>query len=297
MYVEFNNCNLCPKKCSVNRNNSMVGLCKSTNELKIAKAYLHKWEEPCITGENGSGTIFFSGCNIRCLYCQNYMISEMNNGKIISVEEFSDICLKLQSDGASNINLVTPTHFVPLIISGITLAKQKGLHIPIVYNSSGYERVETLRMLTGIVDIYLPDFKYFSDEYAKKYSLCNDYFEFTSKAIQEMYRQQPKCIFDENGTIQKGVIVRHLIIPTLEKDSKNILKYLYENYQNNIYYSIMNQYTPVRKCKYHELNIKLDDKVYNEVIDYAWSLGIRNAFVQEEGTQKESFIPDFNKFY
>lgn len=294
MKKEFNECVLCPRNCRVNRNLGQLGYCKASNKLYIAKYYLHKWEEPCITGRNGSGTIFFSYCNLRCLFCQNYQISTLNYGKEISTEEFCNICLELQERGASNINLVTPTHFVPLIIAGIKLAKKKGLNIPIVYNSSGYENVDTIKMLNGIVDIYLPDFKYYSDECANKYSRCNNYFNHAALALKEMFRQHNKCVFDNDGNMLSGVLVRHLLLPSMEEDSKKILKYLYDTYGDNIYISIMNQYTPVRECKYDELNKKIANKVYEDVIDYAFDIGIRNAFVQEEGTQSESFIPDFN---
>lgn len=296
MYMKrkFDKCVLCPRNCSVNRNCGEVGFCRASNEITIAKYYLHQWEEPCITGKNGSGTIFFTYCNLRCLFCQNYQISELNYGQNITVDEFSEICLELQDRGAMNINLVTPTHFVPLIIDGITIAKKKGLRIPIVYNSSGYESVDTIKMLEGIVDIYLPDFKYYSDEYAIKYSRCKDYFKYTSLAIDEMVRQKGRCKFDREGNMISGVLIRHLLIPGMEEDSKKILKYLYDSYGDKIYISIMNQYTPVRKCKYEELNTKVDNGVYEDVIDYAWDIGIRNAFIQEEGTQSESFIPDFN---
>ena len=196
--------------------------------------------------------------------------------------------------GATNINLVTPTHFVPLIIDGIRMAKDRGLCIPIVYNSSGYENVDTIKMLDGIVDVYLPDFKYYSDSFAIKYSGCKDYFRYASAAIDEMVRQKGSCKFDENGNIISGVIVRHLLLPGMEDDTKKILKYLYDRYGDNIYISIMNQYTPVRKCKYDELNDRVLDSVYDDVIDYAWDIGIRNAFIQEEGSQSDSFIPDFN---
>lgn len=290
----LNKCNLCPRQCSVNRNCGEVGYCKAGSEITIAKYYLHKWEEPCITGGNGSGTIFFTYCNLRCLFCQNYKISTLNYGKTISVKRFSEICLELQDRGATNINLVTPTHFVPLIIEGIKIAKENGLLIPIVYNSSGYESVDTIRMLDGIVDVYLPDFKYYSDEYAVKYSKCRDYFKYASEAIGEMVRQKGSCKFDDNGNIISGVIVRHLLLPGMEDDSKKILKYLYDNYGDSIYISIMNQYTPVRECKYQELNRKVDSYVYDDIIDYAWDIGIRNAFIQEEGTQSESFIPEFD---
>lgn len=290
----LNKCMLCPKKCSVNRNCGEVGFCKSGNKIKIAKAYLHMWEEPPISGDIGSGTIFFSNCNLRCIFCQNYYISEEGNGVEISIDRFSEICLDLQEQGALNINLVTPTHYVPLIIEGIKLAKSRGLVIPIVYNSSGYESVETIKMLEGIVDVYLPDFKYYSDKYAIKYSCCNDYFKYASDALAEMVKQQPKCIFDNDGNITSGVIVRHLLLPNMEEDSKKIIKYLYDKYKDNIFISIMNQYTPIRECKYSELNKKVDNDVYNSVIDYAWNIGVRNAFVQDGDSQSESFIPKWD---
>ena len=290
----LNKCKLCPRNCLVNRNAGEVGFCRAGNEIKIAKAYLHQWEEPPITGKHGSGTIFFSNCNLRCLYCQNYYIGEEGNGVEISIERFSEICIDLQNEGATNINLVTPTHYIPLIIDGIKLAKKKGLKIPIVYNTSGYETVGTIKLLDGIVDVYLPDFKYYDDDIAIKYSACKDYFKYASLALGEMVRQKPECVFDKNGNIISGVIVRHLLIPKMEEDSKRILKYLYDNYGGNIYISIMNQYTPVRNCKYSELNETVNDDVYNEIIDYAWDLGIRNAFIQEGGTQSDSFIPKWN---
>lgn len=290
----LNKCALCPRNCMVNRNTGELGFCKSENKIKIAKAYLHMWEEPPITGKNGSGTIFFSNCNLRCLFCQNYYISEEGNGVEIDTLRFANICLDLQEKGATNINLVTPTHYVPLIIDGLKLAKSRGLTIPIVYNSSGYEKRETIRLLDGIVDVYLPDFKYYSDEYAIKYSRCKDYFKYAKESLDEMVRQRPKCVFDKDGNIISGVIVRHLLLPKMEEDSKKILKYLYDTYNDKIYLSIMNQYTPVRKCKYQELNTKVDEKIYDEIIDYAWSIGIRNAFIQDGDTQNESFIPKWD---
>lgn len=290
----LNNCRLCPKNCSINRNCGQVGFCKAGNKIKIAKAYLHMWEEPPVTGKNGSGTIFFSNCNLRCIFCQNYYISEEGNGVEISIDRFSDICLDLQKQGANNINLVTPTHYVTLIIEGIKLAKSRGLIIPIVYNSSGYENAQTIKLLDGIVDVYLPDFKYFSDTYAFKYSSCKDYFKYGSEALKEMVRQQPECVFDKDGNIKRGVIVRHLLLPGMEEDSKKIIKYLYDTYEDSIYLSIMNQYTPVRKCKYGELNNKVDDRVYDDVIDYAWNIGVRNAFIQDGESQSESFIPKWD---
>jgi putative pyruvate formate lyase activating enzyme len=290
----LNNCNLCPRNCFVNRNCGEIGYCRAGNKMVIGKYYLHQWEEPPITGNNGSGTIFFSYCNLRCVFCQNYKISDLNYGIEISIERFANICLELQDRGATNINLVTPTHYVPLIIEGIKLAKNRGVVIPFVYNSSGYENVDTIKMLDGYIDIYLPDLKYYSDDYAIKYSKCKDYFKYASKAIDEMVRQRGECSFDDDGNMISGVIVRHLLLPEMEEDSKKILEYLYKTYGDNIYISIMNQYTPVRVCKYKELNDRVDSKIYDDIIDYAWDLGIRNAFIQEEGTQSESFIPDFN---
>ncbi len=287
-------CKICPRNCLVNRNKGQLGVCRAGNKIKIAKAYLHMWEEPPITGKKGSGTIFFSNCNLRCLYCQNYYISEEGNGVEIDIQRFSDVCLDLQEKGATNINLVTPTHYIPLIIEGLKLAKSRGLCIPIVYNSSGYETVDTIKMLDGIIDVYLPDFKYYSNELAIKYSLCKDYFKYATESIKEMVRQKPKCIFDKDGNIISGVIVRHLIIPKKEDDSKKILKYLYDEYKNKIYISIMNQYTPVRDCKYSELNETVSDLVYNDVIDYAWNIGIRHAFIQDGKTQSDSFIPKWD---
>ena len=294
MLENFNECKLCPKNCLVNRNCGQKGFCQAGNEITIAKYYLHKWEEPCITGKNGSGTIFFSYCNLRCLFCQNYEISELNKGIGISVDRFSEICMELQNMGATNINLVTPTHFVPLIVEGIKKARGLGLRIPIVYNSSGYENVDTIKMLDGIIDVYLPDFKYFNDEYAVKYSRCKNYFKYASEALDLMVRQKGKCIFDKDGNMVSGVIVRHLLIPNMEEDTKKILKYLYDRYGDKIYISIMNQYTPVRKCKYDELNNRVEEGIYDDIIDYAWDIGIRNAFVQEEGTQSDSFIPNWD---
>ena len=289
-------CNLCPRNCNVDREKGELGYCGAGNEMVIARYSLHMWEEPVISGDKGSGTIFFSYCNMRCCFCQNYEISELHKGRIISVEEFSDICLELQDSGACNINLVTPTHYVHLIVEGLRLAKKKGLVIPIVYNSSGYENVETIRLLDGLVDIYLPDLKYYDDNLGLKYSKCNNYFKYASRAIDEMVRQAGNVEIDSNGMMKKGVIVRHLLLPGALKDSKKILKYLYDKYQDDIIISIMNQYTPVRKLVYDELNHKVKESHYDELIDYAYDLGIRNAFIQEGGTQEESFIPDFDVF-
>ncbi len=288
----FKNCNLCPRNCNINREKEH-GYCHANNKLKIARAALHYYEEPCISGTNGSGAIFFTYCNLKCIFCQNYEISTKNIGKEISIEKLSDICLNLQKEGANNINLVTPTHYIPLIKKALIKAKNKGLTIPIIYNTSGCEKVSSLKLLEGLIDIYIPDLKYKSEILGKKYSNAPDYFNITTKAIKEMYRQVGKPKFSKEGIMQKGLIVRHLAIPENEKDSKEILSYLYNTYKNNIYISLMNQYTPIKKTKYNELNRKLSKKEYYNLIDYAISLGIENCFVQEEGTQKKSFIPDF----
>lgn len=289
---ELLNCNLCPRNCGVNRSKT-TGFCKAKDKLVIARAALHFYEEPCISGDKGSGTIFFSYCNLKCIFCQNYEISFNNIGKEISIEKFANICLKLQNDGALNINLVTPTHFIPLIKEGLILAKQNGLKIPIVYNSSAYENVEALKMLDGLIDIYLPDLKYYDDKIAIQYSKAFNYFDIATKAIAEMYRQVGKFTLNNNGIMTKGVIVRHLMLPKRIEDAKKIIEYLYKTYNDNIFISIMNQYTPIRKFKEEELNLIVDDYDYYEVIDYAYDLGIRNAFVQDGETQKKSFIPDF----
>ena len=285
-------CNLCPRNCLVNRYKEK-GVCGCSSQMIIARASLHYWEEPPISGEKGSGTIFFSGCNLKCIFCQNYQISNEIIGKVVSIEDFSKICLNLQKQGALNINLVTPTPYVPLIIEGIKLAKENGLSIPIVYNTSSYENIETIKLLNGIVDIYLPDLKYYNDKYAIYYSHAPNYFTYATKAIEEMYKQVGKPII-KDGIMKKGVIVRHLMLPGLLDDSKNIIKYLYDNYKDNIYISIMNQYTPIKEFKrFNNLNNKVSEDEYNALIDYAVDLGIKKAFIQEGETQSESFIPNF----
>lgn len=288
-------CNLCNHNCLVNRK-IKTGICGCLDKMIIAKAYLHMWEEPCISGNTGSGTIFFSGCNLKCVFCQNREISINSEiGKEVTIESFATICLNLEKQGANNINLVTPTHFVPLIIEGLKLAKKQGLSIPIVYNTSSYENVKTIKMLDGIIDIYLPDLKYYNDEYAIKYSHAPKYFNTATKAIDEMIKQVGPPKFNENNMMTSGVIVRHLMMPNLKEDTKNILNYLYQTYKNDIYISIMNQYTPVKEFKkFTELNNKISDNDYDEVINYALDLGIEKAFVQEGDTQNLSFIPTFS---
>lgn len=288
----LNKCEICPRKCKVNRNNGELGYCKASNKMKIGGYHLHMWEEPIITGKNGSGTIFFSYCNLRCAYCQNYDLSFDSVGEYITIERLSDIMLELQEMQAENVNLVTPTHYMPLIKNSVVLAKEKGLKIPIVYNTSGYESVESLKTLEGLIDIYLPDFKYY-DNSLGKYSSVADYFNITSLALKEMYRQVGKPKYNKKGMLKKGVIVRHLVLPNNYQDSKKIINYLYQEYKDNIILSIMNQYTITKITKYPELNQKVDPKEYDNLIDYAYNLGIRNCFTQEEESQSESFIPKF----
>lgn len=289
-------CNLCPRNCKVNRNIE-AGVCGEFDTIRIARASLHMWEEPPISGTNGSGTVFFTGCPLHCVFCQNHNIADGTNGVAITVDELSAIFLKLQEIGAHNINLVTATHFVPDVVSAINKAKENGLVIPIVYNTSGYETVETLGMLDGIVDVYLPDFKYVSAKLSSKYSNAKDYFDVASKALSEMFRQVGTPQFD-GDLIKKGVVVRHLILPGCTDDSKAVLDYLYRTYGDDIFISIMNQYTPLsaQLARYPELDRTLTDAEYDEVVDFAVELGITNAFVQEGAAAQESFIPDFENW-
>jgi len=288
-------CTICPRNCGVDRTKGKKGYCRETDKLVVARASLHMWEEPCISGTNGSGTVFFSGCTLGCVYCQNYSISKGMSGKEITVERLAEIFLELQSKGAHNINLVTPTHFVPQIIDALVMSRNKGLCIPVVYNTSGYEKVETIKMLDGHVSIYLPDLKYMDFSIAKKYSNCEDYFQHASKAIAEMVNQTGEIAFDENGMAVKGVIVRHMTLPGYLEDSKNIIRYLHETFEDKIYMSIMNQYTPVPNVsKYPEINRKIRDDEYDELVDYAVSIGVENGFIQEGETAIESFIPNFD---
>ena len=253
------------------------------------------WEEPCISGEEGSGAVFFSGCTLRCVFCQNRNIAAAQTGKIISIDRLADIFLELQEKGANNINLVTPTHFVVQIAQAIKKARRNGLIIPIVYNTGSYENIETLKLLDGLIDIYLPDMKYMDSSLSLKYSNAKDYFDVASKAFDEMFKQVGKPVFDKRGIMKRGMIVRHLILPGMTYDSKNVIKYLYETFKDDIYISIMNQYTPINRIKeYDNLNRRVTKKEYDEVVDYAIELGVVNGFIQEGGTADESFIPEFD---
>ena len=288
-------CILCPRNCHTDRTKGKRGYCGVSDEVIVARATLHMWEEPCISGEEGSGTVFFSGCAMGCVYCQNYSIAKGLTGKSITIERLSDIFIELQNKGANNINLVTPSHYVPQIIEALDKAKNKGLLLPIVYNTSGYEKVETIKALESYVDIYLPDFKYFNSDIGKRYSNCPDYFSYASATVEEMVRQKPNPVFDERGMMKKGVIVRHLMLPGYLEDSKSIIKYLYKTFNNYIYISVMNQYTPLKNVSaYPEINRKIAENEYDELVDYAISLGVENGFIQEGETASESFIPDFS---
>lgn len=288
-------CTLCPRNCGVNRNQGEIGFCGVTSELLVARAALHMWEEPCLSGEKGSGTVFFSGCAMGCVFCQNHEIALGRKGKILSVSRLAEIFLELQEKGANNINLVTPSHYALQIIEAIRQAKKSGLVLPIVYNSSGYEKVETLKLLDGHIDIYLPDFKYMDGEIAHRYSRCRDYKKFTKPAIEEMVRQTGEPLFNEEGIMLRGTIVRHLSLPGFLHDSKDILTDLQDTFGDKIFISIMNQYTPMITLeKYPELERKVTQEEYDELVMFAKLIRIRNAFIQEDETQDESFIPSFD---
>ena len=289
-------CRLCPRECGVDRSEGKKGYCGASNELKVARAALHMWEEPCISGEAGSGAVFFSGCPMRCRFCQNYSIAAARKGKVISIERLAQIFLELQEKGAANMNLVTPTHYTLHIIKALDLAKENGLRIPVVYNTSGYEKTETLKLLRGYIDIYLPDFKYMDGLLAAAYSNAPDYPEYAKRALEEMVGQTgPLKLDEETGMARSGVIVRHLVLPGHVRNSKAVIQYLYETYGDQIYISIMNQYTPMPQvAKDKLLGRKVTRREYEKVIDYALELGVENGFFQEGDVAEESFIPEFD---
>ncbi len=288
-------CEICPHKCKVNRINGEIGRCNSGKKVKIALYSTHKFEEPCISGKKGSGTIFFSNCNLNCIYCQNYEISQLGKGREIEIEELANIMIKQQNRGVENINLVTPTSYVVQIIEAIKIAKDKGLKIPIVYNTNGYENVETLKLLDGFIDIYLPDFKYYYSKLGEKYSKVKNYFNITVNAIQEMYRQVGKPQINDEGIIQKGVIIRHLVLPNHIENSKKILKWIKENMNDNVYVSIMAQYFPTYKAKENDkLNRKLTKEEYEEIIDYVYSINLSNGYMQDLGEHEEEYVPKWD---
>lgn len=292
---KYENCLLCPRKCGINRSTGQTGVCGVSSEIRVARAALHYWEEPCISGEKGSGAVFFSGCSLHCVFCQNREISDGKAGKVISKERLSDIFLELKAKGANNINLVTPGQYIPDIVWAVRDARRRGMELPIVYNTSGYEDADELKQLEGIVDVYLPDFKYMDSALSAKYSRAKDYPSVAKQALSEMVRQQPKVVIDDaTGLIQKGVIVRQLLLPGHVNDAKAILKYLHDTYQNSIYISMMSQFTPIALKDYPEINRTVTRREYERLIDYAIKIGITNAFIQEGNVAKDSFIPAFD---
>lgn len=296
LFALLGDCTLCPRACHADRLHGARGYCGMDSTVRAARAALHMWEEPCISGDRGSGAVFFSGCGLRCCFCQNREIAIGNCGKEITIERLSDIFLELEQQGAANLNLVTGAHYVPQILLALEKAKSRGLSLPVVYNSSGYESIETLRLLEGYVNVYLPDFKYAEPELAQKFSHASDYPQRAGAAIEEMVRQTGECAFDDEGYIQRGTIVRHLILPGHTKNSIKALEYLHQTYGDRIYISIMNQYTPVYHHEsFAELNRKVTRREYEKVLDAALALGIENGFFQEGETAEESFIPIFNE--
>lgn len=292
---KYENCLLCPRKCSINRAAGQTGVCGVSAEIRVARAALHYWEEPCISGEKGSGAVFFSGCSLHCVFCQNREISDGKVGKIISKERLRDIFLELKAKGANNINLVTPGQYIPDIVWAVSDARRYGMELPIVYNTSGYENADELKQLEEIVDVYLPDFKYMDSALSAKYSRAKDYPSVAKQAISEMVRQQPRVVIDDaTGLIQKGVIVRQLLLPGHVNDAKAILKYLHDTYQDSIYISMMSQFTPIALKDYPEINRTVTRREYERLIDYAIKIGITNAFIQEGNVAKDSFIPAFD---
>ena len=286
-------CEVCPRNCKVNRIEGNLGNCKATDKVEIALVSKHKFEEPCISGKNGSGTIFFCHCNLHCIFCQNYEISQnVKKGKEVTIEELANIMISLQEDGAHNINLVTPTMYAYQIKEAIKLARKNGLNLPIIYNSNGYENIKTLRDLEGVIDVYLPDLKYYSDEISLKYSQAPNYFEIASKAILEMIRQVGEPKFDEEGIIKKGVMIRHLVLPNHLQNTKNILKWVKENINENVYINVMAQYFPTYKAKEDKLiNRKLNKREYKEIEEYFYLLDFKNGYIQELGKHEEEYVP------
>ena len=292
---KYENCLLCPRKCGINRSTGQTGVCGVSSEIKVARAALHYWEEPCISGKRGSGAVFFSGCSLHCVFCQNREISDGKEGKVISKERLSDIFMELADKGANNINLVTPGQYIPDIVWAVNDAKSRGMKLPIIYNTSGYENVTELKLLEGIVDVYLPDFKYMDSTLSARYSRAKDYPSIAKQALSEMVGQQPDVVIDDaTGLIQKGVIVRQLLLPGHVNDAKAVLKYLYDTYHDHVYISMMSQFTPIALKDYPEINRTVTRREYERLVDYALEIGITNAFIQEGDVAKDSFIPAFD---
>ena len=292
---KYENCILCPRKCGINRSTGQTGVCGVSSEIKVARAALHYWEEPCISGKRGSGAVFYSGCSLPCVFCQNREISDGEPGKVISKERLRDIFMELAGKGANNINLVTPGQYIPDIVWAVNDAKSRGMKLPIIYNTSGYENVTELKLLEGIVDVYLPDFKYMDSTLSARYSRAKDYPSVAKQALSEMVRQQPDVVIDDaTGLIQKGVIVRQLLLPGHVNDAKAVLKYLYDTYHDHVYISMMSQFTPIALKDYPEINRTVTKREYERLVNYALEIGITNAFIQEGDVAKDSFIPAFD---
>lgn len=292
---KYENCLLCPRKCGINRRTGQTGVCGVSSEIKVARAALHYWEEPCISGKRGSGAVFFSGCSLHCVFCQNREISDGKEGKVISKERLSDIFIELADKGANNINLVTPGQYIPDIVWAVNDAKSRGMKLPIIYNTSGYENMTELKLLEGIVDVYLPDFKYMDSTLSARYSRAKDYPSVAKQALSEMVRQQPDVVIDDaTGLIQKGVIVRQLLLPGHVNDAKAVLKYLYDTYHDHVYISMMSQFTPIALEDYPEINRTVTKREYERLVNYALEIGITNAFIQEGDVANDSFIPAFD---
>lgn len=284
-------CTICPHNCGINRLDGQIGRCKSKDTVKIALYSTHNFEEPCISGKKGSGTVFFSNCNLNCVFCQNYEISQQGRGKEISIQELADIFIKQQEKNVENINLVTPTSYAPQIIKAIKIARENGLKIPIVYNTNGYEKVETLKMLEGYIDIYLPDLKYSDDLLAKRLSKVDNYFEISTNAIKEMHRQVGETVFNEDGIMQKGILIRHLVLPNHILNSRRVLKWINDN-MNDVYVSVMAQYFPTYKAKeIEDINRKLTKEEYEEIENYLYRLNLENGYIQELGEHEEEYVP------
>ena len=296
-YKNSDYCSLCPRNCKKSRKNGDFGYCKLPDYVLVSRASLHLWEEPIISGKNGSGTVFFTGCNLKCVYCQNKPIIDGLNANHLTIKELADLFLRIENNKAHNINLVTPTPYIEKIIEAIKLAKSNGLKIPIVYNTSGYEKVEMIKILNKYIDIYLTDFKYYDNKLGIKYSNVNNYSDITKLALDEMFKDKNELLIKDN-LLKKGIIVRILVLPNHYEDSKKIIKYLYEKYGDSIYISILSQYTPTKYIMenndYNELKDRIKEKKYNEIINFALDLNIKNCYIQDMNVALESFIPYFN---
>ena len=292
--LDMTNCNLCPRRCGANRT-QRAGFCGAGEKVCIALVSLHQWEEPCLVGERGAGTVFFSYCSLRCVYCQNHEISHGGKGQEVSVERLAEIFLEQQAREAATLDLVTPTHYVPQIIAALDMAKERGFHLPVVYNSSGYETVETVEALRGYVDIFLPDLKYMSAESGREYSAAADYFAHASAAINKMVEITGPVQYADNGQMTRGVLVRHMVLPGHRHESMELMKWLWENFGRTIQVSLMNQYTPMYKASEHKkINRRLTTFEYESVVDYVLDLGMENVYVQERRSASEEYVPDFN---